>query len=345
MQQTASPLPPLDSLYGIGPVHETQAVDAGFSARNSVVRTAEQAYFLKQYRFTDPKRLRAAHAAKFFFADAGLPALKPLPTRGGHSFFEHDGRFYALFPHIRAKQIGRGRFSPRALESAADMLARLHRAGRGRLLPAVRDSGRRLRLAEDNFAARAERVLAIIRVKEEKSEFDRLAAEFIGLKTRLVAAYRPGDDPLGRMPFDHTIHGDYHDGNLFFDAADRVQWVFDWEKTTLAPRAAEVIRSMEYICFADIADYVPRFEEANFAAARRYLGAYDAGNRLPRAEFETAARAYYWGRVVELWVETEHYIDGNGRVDVFLKPRHTFVRYYAEHFDEWVERLAGALGG
>ena len=92
MQQTASPLPPLDSLYGIGPVHETQAVDAGFSARNSVVRTAEQAYFLKQYRFTDPKRLRAAHAAKFFFADAGLPALKPLPTRGGPHQTWRDGR-------------------------------------------------------------------------------------------------------------------------------------------------------------------------------------------------------------------------------------------------------------
>jgi Ser/Thr protein kinase RdoA (MazF antagonist) len=334
---------PLDALYGIGRVAESQPVAAGFSARNSLIRTGKGRYFLKRYRFGDLLRLQAAHAAKFYFAAAGVPAIKPLKNVQGASYFLYGEKYYALFPQVQAKQIGRGRFSPQALESAGAMLAQMHHIGRGQVLPALRASGRRLRLVEAEFGPRAQRLLELLKRQEKPNDFDRLAAEFIGLKLRLAADYREGDDPIHRLPFDHMVHGDYHDGNMFFSEGDRINWICDWEKVTVAPRAVELIRSMEFICFGDISDYVPVFGEQNFAAARRYLQAYTTAYAVPKDEFVAAYQAYYWGRIIELWVETEHYIEGNRRLDVFLRPRYTFVRYYAEHLEACIERIAAGI--
>jgi homoserine kinase type II len=327
--------------YEIPVIHGVTPVAAGFLSQNYVLHTGAERYFLKQYRFTERRRVAAAHEAKFYFAAANVPVILPLHTRNGERYFAFGERFYSLFPYVGGRHLPRGLFSPAALDSMAATLARIHRAGRHARLPSVGVSHAQKNYA--HFVETARQILDKI-PQRQRTAFDELAEAFIQLKLRLAAQNQSALAAIA-LASDHLVHGDYQDANLFFDQRERVSHVFDWEKTAIAPRGLELVRAIEFICFSNPDDYTAVFSAENFAGARRFLQQYHEIYPITRAEFAAVSHVRYLHKLCSLWVESDHYLAGNQRVDLFLQAEYNTVRYYAQRLDEYIERVSGGVLG
>jgi Ser/Thr protein kinase RdoA (MazF antagonist) len=129
------------------------------------------------------------------------------------------------------------------------------------------------------------------------------------------------------------IHGDYHGGNVFFDEQGRVSHVFDLEKSLFAPRMFELFRSAVFLFFGN------SFDEENIHKARLYIQAYTAVYPASKGELHKGLTLFYLRFVHGLWVQTEHYLKGNNRVDQFLAQDYERIKYLSENLQELSNKL------
>lgn len=314
-------------------------VNAGYLSRNWIIITQQGRYFLKEYRFGDSSRVVAAHAALFHFHRAGISVIVPLSTLDNQTICHWEGRFYTLFPFVEGRQLQRGALSARAVESIATLLARLHLAGYNAQIPEIRQ-----RLPTDGrptFHSQSEMILVIIDRQPDHTPFDELAVQTIRRQQALVATTPMEYGALG-LAADHLLHGDYHEGNLFFNGQEEVAYLYDWEKTEIAPREIELVRALLFTCFSNPTDFCGTFAPANFALGEQFLCAYHAIYPLQPAALTAAVHARYWGSLCSLWVPTEHYLQQNERVDLFLEANLAEINYFAaqmEHFTDWLMQV------
>jgi len=325
--------------YNVAAPDAVTPVTAGFLSANYVLHAKGEKYFLKQYRFTQWQAVAAVHEAKLFFAQANVPVILPLTNRSGETFFALADKYYSLFPFVQGQHLSRGSFSPRALASCAKMLADIHWAGQQAKPLYVRKTN--VTRSYTPFVDTAQAILQKI-PKVGRTAFDDLAETCIQRKLHLAQRHI-ADFPTIALVSDHLIHGDYQDGNLFFDAQEQVSHVFDWEKAEIAPRALELVRALEFICLSNPDDYKAVFSEENYAKARHFLQSYHERYPMTQEAFFAAAQTRYLHKILSLWVEADHYLEDNQRVDVFLEAEYHAVNYYAQHLNEYVERISGGL--
>lgn len=326
--------------YSLPPIQQITRLDKGYLSLNYRVDAGTETYFLKRYRFSREQLVADVHSAIAQFRAADIPAIAPIQTRTGHTYFTWAEGYYTLFPYINGRQLSRGDFTVSALHGAGHMLASIHHAGKSIRLSGAAKTYQGPKFAQ--FAQDATQILNVIERKRILDEFDELAAATIQLQLELVRTFDP-DGAAFHLPLEHTLHGDYHEGNLFFDADDRVDHVFDWEKVGLGLRALELVRTMQFICFQEAKGFRPAYEEANFARAAHLIQGYHAAYPLSTSTLEAALRARYAGQVCGLWVETEHYLNHNTRVDLFLRPKYEYLRYMSQHLQEFNARICTCL--
>ena len=85
------------------------------------------------------------------------------------------------------------------------------------------------------------------------------------------------------------------------------------------------------------------YDDQNFLAAKTYLNAYQTCYPFDKTHFAQACFVRYWDSVHSLWVETEHYLNDNHRVDGFLPGTLQKLRYLSQHQDQFVNRLISSL--
>lgn len=320
--------------YGFKSLRFVRDVKGGFLSHNFVLAAAGKKYFLKQYRFDEETAIRRIHAVKHFLAKAGIPVILPFETHGHSHFFRHGGRYYSLFPFVRGRHFLARTVTKKGLRSAASVLADIHLAGRNARPAGVLKPEKSWRKAA--FLAQWNIIRRRILRRRKKDAFDRMALRVLGMKRDFVLANGTSYRSLG-LRSDHLTHGDYHLQNIFFDDRDRVAWVFDLEKTEIAPRVLEVIRSMDLNCFDG------HFKQGNFANARTYLRAYHARYPLRKKELENGLRAYVTKDAHGLWVEKEHYLRGNTRVDVFLRTDFRNWSHFSKHSGSFIAKIVAGL--
>lgn len=325
--------------YKVAPVSVVSPVEAGFLSHNFIIETTEQKFFFKQYRFSDLSRIQGIHRAKFFFADAGVPVILPIQNKHGETILQSGEQFFTLFPFVAGHQFKRGHLSQVALGAMARMQAQIHRAGANIHLHDVQTVS--MRKSYQEFVEMAQLLLSKI-PKENETAFDVSAREALRLKIRLAEQNRSAIEDID-MASDHLVHGDYQDGNVFFDQHDTLSHVFDWERTRVAPRSFNLGRAIEMVCFGQADTYVPNYSSENFQQARHYLAAYHDVYPVSQREFREAARVRYLHEMISLWVETAHYLETNDRVDVFLESDCEVLRYHTNNFDEYVERICQGI--
>ena len=318
-------------LYGMPAVKFSSKVTGGFLSTNFILENEGERFFLKQYRQKEEGRIREIHAAKAFFAAGGIPVILPLQALDASTFFAAEGSFYALFPFVAGTQLPRQGLSPENWRNMGEMLARIHIRGRAGY-PKVKS--RNKPFDHQKFLEKLSRMMPLIEAANAKgpSEFDRLALESVRLKRELVEGNVALEEALP-LPGDHLIHGDYHTGNIFFDDSGHVSHVFDWEKTEVASRVFELIRSLDYSCFEG------GFGKREFENARAYFQAYSAHYPLAEGQLEKGIREYYLNKIQSLWIEAAHYLEGHGRVDHFLKNELDMIVYLKENSSDFVKKL------
>jgi len=322
----------IENLYNISTLRFVEKVSGGYLSNNFIVKTEEAKYFLKQYRFTVVNKIEEVQAVKKYFYSCHIPAIMPLETTEGKTYFEFNDGYFALFPFVEGVVYKYGTITPSALESTGKMLAKIHLAGKN---PPFTVTEQNKTWDKDRFVQRAKAILEIIKNKAKKDDFDKTAEETLKLKLTLAEGNQVKFSDLNILN-DHLIHGDYHVNNLFFDAQDNVKYVFDWEKTEMAPRGAELVRCMYITCFDT------HFEEKNFNDADIYLKAYNELYQISQNELANIIRFNFIKHIHSLWVETEHYIYNNTRVDIFLDKAGN-VEYQSKNLNSFIERVTSNL--
>ncbi len=319
------------ALYGVGPLSHISNVEGGFLSHNiSFEDSHGDRYFLKQYRKQLAPEVPSIHAVKKFFSNNNVPVILPIEHKDGKTYFECDGLTYAVFPFFDAGvQFTRDTITDTALESLGNMLAHIHTVGAHTTLGVAE---RKKRFDKDKFLARFEKIMPIINAIEKKTPFDELALEGMILKKKLVEKNELTEDDIG-LAYDTLIHGDFHNYNVFFDSEGKITAVFDFEKTSRAPRVFELIRAIDFICFEG------SFELENFRKARIFLNAYREKYPVSKEEFKKGMLMYYLTQMHSLWIEEVHYVNGSNRVDQFLSNKLTALTYLKDNLDEYCEKL------
>jgi Ser/Thr protein kinase RdoA (MazF antagonist)/8-oxo-dGTP pyrophosphatase MutT (NUDIX family) len=325
----------INDLYGVK-VHSPEKIEKGFLSENHVLTDGVKKYFLKKYRFDNAERISEIHAVKHHFAKGGVPVILPTSLVSGETFFMYEDGFYALFPFVDGKQFERGELTNDAIVSMGKMLGHIHLLGKDSTLPIQERFNFKLENKEKTFS-KVDSILEAISKKESLDDFDRVALKNVELKKKLLLSNTLQREDLS-LPSDHLIHGDYLDLNVFFGENDNVSHVFDFEKTGYAPRTFELYRSMMYgLLSGEVTD-------TDLQRARLYLDSYSSVYPLPVDEIKRGLQLFRLKSIHNFWVESEHYLLGNYRVDEFLYSDYSRIQYLSEHYDELENALIDKSG-
>ena len=300
-------------------------VEGGYSSDNFVISSQDKKYFLKRYyKKCDQARIQDIHRAKEFFATSGIPIIRPLITRKGESYFKFGERFYALFPYID-RQLNR-KNSMEMIRSLAEMQAKIHQAGKPGQ-PKVHQ--RELTTWNKSLAKnKGWAILEIIESRRQFDQFDKTAKEFVRFKIEQITRNKIMPQAI-ELPFDHLIHGDFHDQNVFYNENGGVEYVFDLEKTVYAPRAYELSRAIDYICLDDF----------DIAKAGIYLGAYRKLYPISDKEFFRGFQFYFLKGIHTFWIEENHYLENDRRADELYAGDIKRTRYFEKNLSRLVAEI------
>lgn len=318
----------INHLYGTN-VSSFEKVTKGFLSDNYFLSDGKTKFFLKKYRFNNSSRIAEVHASKKYFAEGSIPVILPVSLLDGNTFFEHSGAYYALFPFVEGRHLEKGNLTEGSIISLGQMLGKIHLLGKESKL-VINDQFKIEN--EENTFKKIEDILVKISEVSFPSNFDKVALENVQMKRELLLSNTTTFESLG-LQCDHLIHGDYLDHNVFFDEEGKVKWVFDLEKTNYSPRTYEIFRSMIYgLLSADVT-------KADLENARKYIDAYSSIYPISKDEIKRGLQLYFVKAIHGFWVESEHYLKGNTRVDHFLFDDHNRIKYLSENLDSLIEVL------
>lgn len=264
---------------------------------------------------------------KSFFADHGIPVILPIKTVSQDTLFSIGAKVYALFPFVEGVHHNRQFVSDEINIEIAKLLAKMHRIAMDN--PKIIPAEIKFWNDEDSLK-KIDELLNIISQIHHKTSFDISAQKVLELKKKLILR-----DKVAIAEFDidpHIlVHGDFHEQNLFFDDKGKIKYVFDFGEVKMAPRAHELWRSTEFIFLNGI------FTEDNIRKAILYLRTYNSLNPISKNALIAGFNIFYQMIIHSTWVETEHYVIGNHKVDHFLEKG--TINYMAQYKDQFLSTI------
>ena len=274
------------------------------------IETAEKNYFLRVYKSQDPATIRREHALIDCVVKENIPAARPLETSSGDRYVIKNEKMAALYTEAQGEQIKRTELRLQHAVAAGHMLARIHLATRD--FPNQGYRVYNLSWDSEAWVEKLNNIEKLILARRHATESDqwalaRLKDQRRWLQNSLCSHYYAPENPS------QVLHGDFHDGNLFFGES-AVTGVIDWDQSTYMPRAFEVVRAASYMFGLDHAPTLA------FIKAYREI--------FPLTEHELEDGAQGWGRRSDhyVWAVEEVYIHGNERARVFI-PHRPFVPF------------------
>lgn len=269
------------------------------------IETPEQNYFLRVYKSSDPATLLREHALIDCVLKHKIPAARPLESKSGDRFIIKNNKIAALYTEAQGEQISRRDLRLPHAVAAGAMLAQIHLATRE--FPNQGYRVYNLSWDPEAWVEKLNNIERLILARTQMTEsdqwaLDRLKDQRRWLQNSLCSHYYVPQNPS------QVLHGDFHDGNLFF-GDNKVSGVIDWDQSTFMPRAFEVVRAASYMFGLD--------REPTLAFIKAYRDVFP----LTEAELEDGAQG--WGRRSDhyVWAVEEIYIHGNERARVFIPHR------------------------
>ncbi|MBI4438000.1 phosphotransferase [Candidatus Uhrbacteria bacterium] len=319
----------LEKLFDLGALDDVELLVGGFLCQNFTLCIGAQRFFLKQYRHKLSQVVHQVKYAEELFASQGVPVLSPLKDRFNRGAFFFDHNWYSLFPFIDREAVTIQELTDVGRETLAGQLAAMHLIGRR-----VKKSIQPLLLWDKDrfFLEVAELEMRLEEVGVE-SPVHALIAKVIAQKKRFVEqnTFTP---EAADLPFDTLLHGDFSYQNVFFSPAqDRIDYLFDFEKTCRGPRAFELARALFVDAFDD------GWEEGHLKRAAIFLRRYLQTYPIPTEEFVLGVRMYLVHVAHQLWIEGKILLrDGKNYIPILQA--HS---YRVEHVLDDLESFARAL--
>ena len=317
--------------YSLRGIVTIEKIDLGFLSSNYRVSNNDKEFFLKGYRYSDIEKVKEIHTVKKFFASHGFPVILPLQNKTGKTITTIEDVHYALFPFVKGIHFNRGTIPDHIAKALGENLAMMHACTQKHPLVIKESFG----AWSDSIAlSRMDELIGIIENIKTPNAFDRLALASLKFKEDLV---KKDGKPLSDFALEPYIllHGDYHEQNIFFDVSGKIKYIFDFEKATMGPRCFELWRSVDYMFLNG------DFSDERISKAITYLKAYNAKNSISKEELTNGLEIYYQRLIHSVWVEKEHYLKENTRVDHFLETRS--VEYLSKNQEDFLDRILSEI--
>jgi len=321
------PLESITQLYRLQ-LSIVEKITGGFLSENYTLADGSTKYFLKKHRHVDRTQVEEVCQAEQFFAQGGVPVILPVPTLQGDVFFEYEHSYYSLYPFVEGHHIERGRLTESAAITLGSTLGVLHKQGKESTLPIAEQFNA---WDKEKFLSKAAAVEAEIAKENPLSEFGAMVLDNLRLKKQCVLENTVTYDQLG-LSNDHLIHGDYFCDNVFFDEYDRLNYVFDFEKTQYAPPMYELFRSF-FVSFLSVPN------QENLVLAKKYVNAYLGVYPFPKETVRNSFTAAYLKQIHSIWIEEEHYLKNSTRPDSLLPSQFACNQYYVQNRKEIEDHL------
>lgn len=268
------------------------------------VQAQAGAFHLRVYRDPRLDRARREHAAVQVARAAGIPTPDLRPAHSGDTVTDLNGRWAALFEVAPGAPIPRANLTPGHAGSLGAFLADLHARLPRRVDFPVSVLGPPA--SAEATVHELRQVEAAILALPHPDQVDGWAlARTRQRLTHLRSA--PDDPPVADHLPRRFLHGDYHDGNVFF-LGERPAAIIDWEQPRLAPRAWEIVRALHF-CFA-----------LDTVLGSAFLRAYRAHQPLPARELRAGAELYGALQERNVWTYRSVYLEGNPAPRAFIRP-------------------------
>lgn len=324
----------IENAYNLSNLKLVQKVEEGALSNNYIVESNGVQYFLKHHRHANPKLIKKIHKVENFFSEKGFPVILSLPNIHNELFTKFGNQYYGLLPFHKGDKLVRGKITGVVIKRMAKLLADLHKTGNiGKNIFEIPELKPK---SVEGFLEFLDLVESVLSSKTELAELDDLALKFIELKRRIAKDLKLKELSLD-LPNIYLVHGDFHEGNVFIDSNNKISALFDFEKTEMMPRAAELIRSIIFICFHG------DFEEENYRNAEMFIKEYNSNYPLPKEELGKAIKAIYGSMVYNRWILEEAYLKNNSRPLAFLKGTYQDIKYLSEQIDEFERKLLSFL--
>jgi len=317
----------------IGEIIGIHEYSKGFLTQNYIIETTNNKFFIKKHRKESEMKIRQIEASENFFLKNGIKVLVPIAV-GNKSHFNLGDDIYVLFPFINAKVVPEDQLTDNHIRLIADLLADMHHIAWSKKdqvkLPTIED--RDEVLLNDRSLKKLWNIRSVIEKRTNFDTFDKLTLKIIKIKEeylknniRSVDEFNLGEKLL--------THGDFHNNNIFFTSKGEIEYLFDFEKTKIDSFHHEVIRTIMICCFNH------QFEEINFKRAKLFLKTYTKKHKLDKFMLKEAIEFYVTKLFYSVWIESEHYLKSNNKMDNLYKQVCKSLMYFNKHKGELVQNL------
>ena len=237
-----------------------------------------------------------------------MPVILPIKTKGGKLHANYNDDVYTLYPYIENYiQPNRNELTDKQITSMALLLAELHIKG-----------GQAQNVFKNEEKPSWDKVKTLRKIDEiccliGNSEFDKIAREILNIRKNFIENNSILYEDLN-IQSTTLLHGDYHEQNLFFDQNDKILHIFDFEKACFGSPYSELVRTILLVCFNH--EYKPN----NFRKAKLFLNFYASKIKLDPLILDKAFTAQIIKMFHSTWIEGEHYINKNSKLDKLLLP-------------------------
>ena len=235
----------------------------------------------------------------------GVASPSIIPTLSGERVLEHAGHFYSLFEHAVGVQVERTALNGGLARAMGQCLAGIHLALVDfRVIPKV---GPPAPPPSHVILDRIPILLDRVRALDEDAKRRRWAQERLESHAAWLSSGAASDVPPVPDEPVQFVHGDYHEGNVFF-ADGHVASVIDWDRAGPNWPAIDAVRALDLAL------------DVNPGLCAPFLDGYRSRRELPTEVLDAAADCYSFYSAHDLWLYETLYIAGDNRVRRFLRP-------------------------
>jgi Ser/Thr protein kinase RdoA (MazF antagonist) len=278
----------------------------GVLNKNYVLTTDMGTYFIKSVR--EKRKLEIPYIAgvEEYMRAQGIPAVCMLKNAHGDTYVQYDSDVYTVYPFLqsdRSHSYGLNDFKTMGV-----MLGKIHEAGSSNVPTPLKS--RIFKEKEDvMITGKLHEYRDLITSKESLDETDQLFLTYIDTKLNLIPRLAPI-----LLENDVLAHGDYHARNLLISGSREIIGVCDWEKAEMSPRAYELARSIQYVCFED--DEQDDIKSLEYAKA--FLEGYISVLPITKQDIENGFALRFRKMVFSFWIESQYYTNYDSRSNKFI---------------------------
>ncbi|MDR6193339.1 phosphotransferase [Siphonobacter sp. SORGH_AS_0500] len=316
-------------------VQNTSSIEGGYLTNNIEILSFGKRFFLKQQRTDTASNIGFIEDIEDTLFQAGIPVILPYKTIDDKKHFIFNDQIYTLYPYINGHKISFDNLEKMHIEAMGDLLSKIHLATK---IEDTKILGNNIREGWDTGKSKLklQKIYELIDIKKNKTIFDINAKSNIQKKISFLESNTLKLDDLN-IKNNCILHGDYWQENVFFAKNGKVQNVFDFEKSVIGADCIELIRSMFIICFNS------RYNTNNFEKSTRFLNSYLSMNPINKTNIKNSIHAYIMRIFHSNWIESEHYIEKNYRLDSLYVNSIQNVNFFSEETDYFIDKIINKL--